>query len=152
MRDQVWTALVRAFSEYGMPAAFRVDNGQPWAAPKGALGITRLAVRILKADIALERIDPGKPQQNGRHERFHLTLQQETARPPAMNMHAQQLRFDSFQRHYNEDRPHEALKQRPPATLYIPSRRRFPDHFDEPTYPSWYEVLTPAIGGHVQFR
>jgi putative transposase len=149
---EVWTALVRAFGEYGMPAAIRVDNGQPWVAPKGAIGITRLAVWIMKADVALERIDPGKPQQNGRHERFHLTLQQDTARPPAMNMRAQQLRFDSFQRKYNEERPHEALRQRPPAKVYTPSPRRLPDRFEDPTYPSWYEVLTPAMGGHVQFR
>jgi putative transposase len=149
---EVWTALLVAFANYGMPAAIRVDNGQPWAAPKGAIGITRLAVRILKAGITLERIDPGKPQQNGRHERFHLTLQQEAARPPALNLRAQQLRFDSFQRKYNEDRPHEALQQRPPAKIYVASRRRLPDHFDEPTYPSWFEVLTPTIGGFVQLR
>lgn len=149
---EVWTALVRAFRENGMPAAIRVDNGQPWAAPKGAIGITRLAVWILKAEIALERIDPGKPQQNGRHERFHLTLQQETARPPAQTMRAQQVRFDSFKRKYNDVRPHEALKQQPPSRLYVPSRRLFPDRLAEPEYPSWYEVLTPAIGGSVPFR
>ena len=149
---EVWTALTRAFGEYGMPAAIRVDNGQPWVAPKGALGITRLAVWIMKADIALERIDPGKPQQNGRHERFHLTLHQETACPPAMNIRAQQFRFNSFQRKYNEERPHEALRQRPPAKVYVPSQRRFTERLKDPTYPSWFEVLTPSIGGHVQFR
>src|SRR5689334_3453927 len=84
--SDVWNALVRVFRDYGMPAAIRVDNGQPWAAPKGNLGITKLAVKIIKADITLERIEPGKPQQNGRHERFHLTLQQETARPPSQTM------------------------------------------------------------------
>jgi transposase InsO family protein len=82
----VWDALVRLFREHGMPWAIRVDNGQPWAAPKGNLGITKLAVKIIKTGITLERIEPGKPQQNGRHERFHLTLQQETARPPSRNM------------------------------------------------------------------
>ena len=115
----VWAALVRTFHEYGMPAAIRVDNGQPWAAPKGRLGITTLAVKIMKVGIALERIEPGKPHQNGRHERFHLTLQQEATRPPSMNLRAQQLRFDAFQREYNEERPHEALQQRD-----VPNRLR----------------------------
>jgi putative transposase len=148
----VWLALVRAFHEYGMPVAIRVDNGQPWVAPKGSLGITRLAVKILKAEIALERIDPGKPQQNGRHERFHLTLQQETAQPPSENMQAQQLRFDSFQREYNEERPHEALKQRPPRSVYVRSRREFPGRLHTPEYPHWYEVHTAGPKGNVRFR
>lgn len=148
----VWLALVRAFHEYGMPVAIRVDNSQPWVAPKGSLGITRLAVKILKADIALERIDPGKPQQNGRHERFHLTLQQETAQPPSENMQAQQLRFDSFQREYNEERPHEALRQRPPRSVYVRSRREFPGRLHAPEYPHWYEVHTAGPNGNVRFR
>jgi putative transposase len=148
----VWNALVRAFREYGMPAAIRVDNGQPWAAPKGTLGITTLAVRIVKVGIELERIEPGKPQQNGRHERFHLTLQQETARPPSMNLRAQQLRFDAFQREYNEERPHEALQQRAPGEIYVRSRRAFPHRIEDPEYPHWYQVLTPWKGGHLIFR
>jgi transposase InsO family protein len=148
----VWATLTRIFREYGMPAAIRVDNGQPWAAPKGHLGLTRLAVKIIKVDVTLERIEPGKPQQNGRHERFHLTLQQETTRPPSTNMRAQQLRFDTFQREYNEQRPHEALRQRPPAALYVSSPRPFPTRINEPEYPSWYEVLTPRSWGHVTFR
>lgn len=150
--SDVWAALVRRFREYGMPAAIRVDNGQPWAAPKGNLGITKLAVKIIKADIALERIEPGKPHQNGRHERFHLTLQQETTRPPSPNMQAQQTRFDRFRREYNEQRPHEALGQRPPAAVYVSSPRAFTNRIEEPEYPSWYEVLTPTSWGHVDFR
>jgi len=148
----VWIALVRAFRDYGMPGAIRVDNGQPWVAPKGCLGITQLAVKILKADIALERIDPGKPQQNGRHERFHLTLQQETARPPSQDMHAQQLRFNAFQREYNEERPHEALQQCPPRSVYVRSRREFPGRLHAPEYPHWYEVNTAGPWGNVRFR
>jgi putative transposase len=148
--SDVWATLVRIFREYGMPAVIRVDNGQPWAAPKGNLGITKLAVKIIKADITLERIDPGKPHQNGRHERFHLTLQHETARPPSANMRAQQLRFDSFRNEYNEQRPHEALQQQPPAAVYVSSRRAFPKRINEPEYPRWYEVLTPNCG-HVSF-
>jgi putative transposase len=148
----VWTALVRTFREYGMPAAIRVDNGQPWAAPKGSLGITTLAVKIMKVGIALERIEPGKPHQNGRHERFHLTLQQETTRPPSMSLRAQQLRFDAFQSEYNEERPHEALQQRAPGEVYVRSQRAFPHCLEDPEYPHWYEVLTPRKGGCLNFR
>lgn len=148
----VWTALVRLFRDYGMPEAMRVDNGQPWAAPKGALGITKLSVKILKVGIELERIRPGKPQDNGRHERFHLTLQQETTRPPASNMRAQQDRFDAFQRKYNEERPHEALQQRVPAELYVTSRRKFPSRIEPPEYPRWYEAMTLDRSGAVTLR
>jgi putative transposase len=148
----VWAALVRTFREYGMPAAIRVDNGVPWVAHKGYLGITTLAAHIMKVGIALERIHPGKPQQNGRHERFHLTLQQETARPPARTMRSQQLRFDAFQREYNEVRPHEALKQRPPSTVYVASPRAFPNRIEDPEYPGDYLVLTPYENGKVCIR
>lgn len=149
---EVWDELVRAFQAYGLPDAFRVDNGQPWAAPKGQLAITKLAIQILKLDIALERIEPGKPHQNGRHERFHLTLQEETTRPPERNMRAQQQRFDAFRRTYNERRPHEALQQRTPADVYVPSRRKLPSRVEEPEYPRWYEVLTPNRWGNVSLR
>lgn len=149
----VWTELVRTFREYGMPAAMRFDNGQPWAAPKGELGITALAVKILKVGIAIERIDPGKPYQNGRHERFHLTLKQEAASPPEANMVAQQRRFDDFQREYNQQRPHEALGQVPPAKVYAASRRSFPDSAPEPEYPRGYEVVVGTrSSGNVTFR
>ncbi len=138
--NDVWEALIRAFKTYGTPKAMRVDNGQPWVAPKGSLGLTKLSVNIMKVGIALERIDPGKPYQNGRHERFHLTLQQETMRPPLHSMRAQQRRFDVFRRKYNEDRPHEALGQRVPGEFYAASRRPFPSRIEDPDYPRWYEV------------
>jgi transposase InsO family protein len=152
LSKSVWDALIRAFREYGMPNAIRIDNGQPWAAPKGDLGLTKLSTMILKADIFLERIEPGKPQQNGRHERFHLTLKQETALPPSMDMLAQQRRFDEFQLEYNEVRPHEALKQRPPGRVYVPSKRALPETFSEPEYPSWYSVLTLNRWGQGHLR
>lgn len=150
--SDVWDALVRAFREYGMPLAMRVDNTQPWVAPKGDLGLTWLAVQILKVDVALERIAPGKPQENGRHERFHLTLKQEATRPPEKNMRAQQLRFDRFQRAYNEVRPHEALGQRTPASIYASSSRPFPARIEGPEYPHWHNVLTISADGFVNFR
>lgn len=150
--NDVWEALIRAFKTYGMPNAMRVDNSQPWVAPKGSLGLTKLSVNIMKIGIALERIDPGKPYQNGRHERFHLTLQQEAMRPPSHNMRAQQHRFDAFRRKYNEDRPHEALGQRVPGKLYVASRRSLPSPIQDPDYPRWYEVIRLRHSGTVHFR
>lgn len=150
---EVWAELVRAFREHGLPNAIRCDNGQPWVAAKGELGVTKLAAKILKLDIAIERIHPGKPYQNGRHERFHLTLQQETAQPPERNMRAQQRRFDAFRRKYNDERPHEALQQRTPSHVYDSSRRALPKHIPEPDYPRCYEVLTPSpMRGDITLR
>src|SRR3989304_2616800 len=117
--------LDSAFREFGLPRAIRSDNGPPFAAP-GPAGLTRLAVWLLRMGIRLERITPGKPQQNGRHERFHLTLALETASPPKASARAQQRAFDLFRREYNEERPHEALGQKPPARLYEPPSRRYP--------------------------
>jgi transposase InsO family protein len=148
----VWAALVRLFREYGMPEAIRTDNGQPWGAPKGSLGITKLSVTIVKAGIRLERIEPGKPHQNGRHERFHLTLQQETVRPPAYDMRTQQQRFDAFRDEYNDQRPHEALGQRTPSSAYAESRRAYPGRLNEPDYPGDFEIVVPNSWGSVRFR
>jgi transposase InsO family protein len=150
--SDVWHELVRAFRENGMPVAIRVDNTQPWVTPKGDLGLTWLAVKILKVDVELERISPGKPQENGRHERFHLTLKQDATRPPEANVRAQQRRFDIFRRLYNEERPHEALGQKPPASVYARSRRPFPARVEQPEYPGWHEVHTVSRWGHVSFR
>ena len=150
--DRVWRELVGTFREHGMPTAMRFDNGQPWAAPKGELGITKLSVKILKVGIAIERIDPGKPYQNGRHERFHLTLQQEATRPPQRSMRAQQARFDAFRREYNDERPHEALGQRTPNELHARSRRELPRRIPEPEYPAAYKALTANKHGHVSFH
>ncbi len=148
----VWSALVEAFQEYGIPNAIRVDNGVPWVAPNGEVGISALAVKIMKVGVALERIRPGKPQENGRHERFHLTLHRETASPPCLNMRAQQRRFDAFRHEYNHVRPHEALEQRTPSSVYVPSPRPFPTRVEDPEYPRWYEVAKPAKGGFVTFH
>jgi transposase InsO family protein len=148
----VWAELERLFREYGMPFAMRFDNGQPWATPKGEIGITTLAVKLLKSGITLERIDPGKPYQNGRHERFHLTLKQETAQPPQPTIRAQQRRFDSFRTEYNHHRPHEALGQRVPGDVYVASRRRFPDRIPDPEYPPFFDVVTPRSWGRLVFR
>ena len=120
----VWPVLEAAFREFGLPRRLRSDNGPPFASV-GAGGLSQLSVRVIKAGVLPERIEPGKPQQNGRLERLHLTLLQDTADPPARTLREQMVRFRSFQRIYNEERPHQALGNDTPAEHYTPSPRRF---------------------------
>jgi putative transposase len=122
-----------AFQEYGMPRRMRSDNGAPFAST-GLGGLTRLAVWWLRLGIQLERITPGQPQQNGSHERMHLTLGQETASPPARSRRQQQERFDAFREEYNQQRPHEGLQMETPAAHYAPSPRPYPRRLPEPDY------------------
>jgi putative transposase len=117
--------LDSAFREFGLPAAIRSDNGPPFAA-RGPAGLSGLSVWLLRLGIRLERIQPGKPQQNGRLERYHRTLKLEAASPPEANARAQQRAFDLFRRRYNEERPHAALGDKAPSSLYVPSVRRYP--------------------------
>ena len=124
----------RVFKEFGLPAAIRTDNGVPFASPHALFGMSRLAVWWLRLGIAIERIKPGHPQQNGRHERMHLTLKQETTRPPSYNFLQQQARFDDFIEGYNQDRPHQALGGKYPGELYTPSAREY-HHPEVPQYP-----------------
>jgi hypothetical protein len=129
--------MERVFSEYGMPERIRSDNGAPFAS-KGECGLTELAVWWIELGIECERIDPGHPQQNGRHERLHRTLKEETMQPPASSGRQQQRRFEAFRREYNEQRPHEALGQQLPATLYRRAEREYPRGIAEPDYgPAW---------------
>jgi len=123
-----------AFREYGMPEAIRTDNGTPFASSAIA-GLSRLAVWWMKLGIVPERIDAGHPEQNGRHERMHRTLKQETAMPPSANRREQQQRLERFCQEYNQVRPHEALAMQTPASVYAPSARSFPSHLPEPEYP-----------------
>ena len=118
----VWPVLDVAFREFGLPWALRSDNGPPFAS-RGAGGLSKLSVKVIKAGVARERIAPGKPQQNGRHERMHLTLLQDTAKPPARSLRQQMERFKEFQQIYNEERPHEALGNDTPAEHYAVSPR-----------------------------
>lgn len=113
----------RAFRDYGLPGAIRTDNGLPFASPQALFGLSRLSVWWLRLGIGIERIQPGQPQQNGRHERMHLTLKQEATKPPGYNLLQQQARFDDFIEVYNHDRPHAALAMRYPGELYTPSPR-----------------------------
>jgi len=131
----VGPVLERAFRDLGLPRAIRSDNGAPFAST-GAGGLTRLAVGWVKLGIRLNRIDPGKPQQNGRHERMHKTLREDTADPPAPDPRAQQERFDAWRHDYNDVRPHEALGLVPPTRFYTVSPRPYPRCPEPITYPA----------------
>jgi transposase InsO family protein len=122
-----------AFRQFGLPERMRSDNGAPFSSI-GLGGLSALSVWWIKLGIAPERIAPGKPYQNGRHERMHLTLKRETAMPPAHSLRAQQNRFDRFRREFNEQRPHEALGQQTPASLYTRSSREYPGRTPRPQY------------------
>jgi transposase InsO family protein len=115
----------QAFKEFGLPAAIRTDNGVPFASAHALFGLSRLSVWWLRLGIAIERIKPGHPQQNGRHERMHLTLKKKATKPPSFNFLQQQARFDEFIDVYNNDRPHQALGGRYPAEVYTPSSREY---------------------------
>jgi putative transposase len=124
----------RVFKEFGLPQAIRTDNGVPFASSNALFGLSRLSVWWLRLGINLERIKPGHPQQNGRHERMHLTLKKEATKPPSYNFLQQQHRFDDFVEVYNCERPHQALNGRYPAELYTPSARTYRAP-DPPEYP-----------------
>jgi transposase InsO family protein len=123
--DLAVTAFERLFAERGLPKAIRSDNGVPFASPNALFNLSKLAVWWLRLGIAIERIKPGHPQQNGRHERMHLTLKKEATRPPGMNSLQQQARFDDFVAEFNAERPHEALAMQRPAEVYKPSTRAY---------------------------
>jgi transposase InsO family protein len=123
--DPAITAFEQLFLERGLPAAIRSDNGVPFASPNALFNLSKLSVWWLRLGIAIERIRPGHPQQNGRHERMHLTLKKEATRPPGMNSLQQQARFDAFVREFNTERPHEALAMKTPAELYAASPRPY---------------------------
>jgi putative transposase len=115
----------RAFKDFGVPLAIRTDNGVPFASPHALFGLSKLSVWWLRLGIRIERIKPGNPQQNGRHERMHLTLKKETTRPAARNFLQQQARFDDFIACFNHDRPHQGLGMKYPGELYQRSPRPY---------------------------
>jgi putative transposase len=140
----------RLFREYGMPRAIRTDNGPPFAS-SGLGGLSRLAVKWLKAGIELQRIAPGQPAQNGCHERMHRTLKAATTLPPAAHRAAQQRRFDRFRMEFNQRRPHEALGQTPPAAHYQASPRRWPARLPEPAYGADYQPRRVRSNGEIKW-
>lgn len=144
--------FITTFRENGIPAALRTDNGPPFAST-GLGGLTALSVWWVRLGIGLERIEPGCPQQNGRHERMHRTLKEATASPPAGSLRAQQKTFDRFRQEYNEERPHEALGQEPPATVYEPSGREYPERLpDQRGYPDEWEKRRVRKGGQIKWK
>jgi putative transposase len=147
----VWPLLEAAFYDYGLPWALRSDNGAPFAS-RGAGGLSRFAVKLIKAGVLPERIEAGKPQQNGRHERLHLTLKQDTASPPARSLAEQIERFESFREIYNTQRPHEALGQVPPGQVYKSSPRQFDGVLRSPDYPAEAQVRRVRSNGEIKWQ
>jgi len=139
----------QAFEDHGLPEVIRSDSGPPFASP-GLTGLTALSVWWAKLGIRHERIDAGKPQQNGRHERFHLTLL-EAMRPKATNRAEQEARFAAFTRDYNEERPHAALKDLPPAHFYNPSPRKMPKQLPEPDYSAEAALRKVRSNGEIKW-
>ena len=148
---QVRRVLYRTFREYGLPRAIRTDNGPPFASV-GLGGLTTLSVWWIKLGITPERIEPGHPEQNGRLERLHRTLKQETTDPPRPSQQSQQRAFDTFRDNYNEQRPHEALGQQPPSSVYRPSLREYPSRIASPEYGSGVTVRKVRTNGEIKWK
>lgn len=138
--DYVWAVFEEAFKEYGIPNRIRTDNGPPFGS-MGAGRLTRLSINLIKAGTVPEWINPGHPEENGRHERFHLTLKQAVASPPARNLREQLLRIKRFEEEYNYERPHEALDMRTPAESYYKSPRKWDGVLREPEYNTREEMV-----------
>jgi putative transposase len=140
-----------AFREYGLPLRLRTDNGAPFGS-NGDSGLTGLSVWWIQLGIQPERIQPAHPEQNGRHERLHRTLKEATAFPPAPNRRRQQERFDVFRQQYNEERPHAALGQTPPAQHYQSSPRAYPERLAKIEYPSEWQIRQVSQGGQMRWQ
>lgn len=148
--DASKAVFTRLFKQYGLPSRIRTDNGVPFAAP--TLGrLSRLSVWWIKLGVMPELIEPGKPQQNGRHERMHRTLKDETTHPPAFNIRAQQRKFNSFRREFNDERPHEALDMSTPGQLHQTSPRTMPDKLPAIEYPERFERRYVSANGGMRW-
>ena len=143
-----FTVFERAFRDFGLPRAIRTDNGHPFASTSAFFGLSKLSVWWLRLGIGIERIKPGNPQQNGRHERMHLTLKKEATRPAAKNFLQQQAKFDRFIEGYNHERPHQALGMKYPAELYRPSVRPY-NGLGELEYPFHDRTITVTSCGRI---
>ena len=149
-REDARTTCERLFREFGLPSAIRSDNGSPFASSKATGRLSRLAIWWVRLGIRLERITPGHPDENGRHERMHRTLKQEAL--PQATHDAQQSVFDHFRNEFNAERPHEALAQNPPSTVYQPSPRPFPDRLPELLYPPGTELRRVDAAGKIAWN
>lgn len=141
----------KIFREYGLPQRIRSDNGVPFAS-KATAGLSRLSIWWIRLGILPERIEPGKPQQNGKHERMHRTLKSSTLQPVSSSFTEQQRRFDTFKQEYNNERPHESLDQQVPAKHYQPSSREYPEKLPALEYPSYFDVRKVKNPGIVYWR
>jgi len=139
------------FHEYGLPQYIRTDNGVPFATNTLAR-LSRLSAWWVRLGVLPQLIEPGKPQQNGRHERMHRTLKAETTRPPAASLRSQQIKFDRFRQEFNHERPHEALEQRTPASAYQASPRSMPSKLPSLEYPDRYEVRYVSANGGIRWN
>jgi transposase InsO family protein len=149
---QVQPILTRLFQGHGLPRAVRTDNGNPFARRDGLGGLSRLSVWLLKLNVWPDRIQPGRPDQNGRHERMHRVLREDAANPPAATLAAQQTRLDSWRVDYNTCRPHDALGQVCPAALYTPSARAYPASIKDWDYPADHHVRRVVGDGYIKWR
>ena len=148
--DGVIPVFTRLFRRYGLPERIRTDNGTPFAS--NALGrLSRLSVWFVQLRILPELIEPGCPQQNGKHENMHLVLKRRTTRPPRLNMRTQQRAFRDFRNLYNDIRPHEALEGAVPADLYRSSPRPFPKQLEPVTYPGHFETRFVSTNGGIRW-
>jgi putative transposase len=146
-----FTVFEQTFKEFGLPQAIRTDNGVPFASAHALYGLSKLAVWWLRLGIEIERTKPGHPEQNGRHERMHLTLKKEATKPAAANVLQQQARFDTFVAQYNRERPHQALEMRVPADVYVRSSRVYRG-LEELTYPFHDKTFTVTQCGRICFN
>lgn len=145
---EAFCVFERTFKEFGLPEAIRTDNGVPFASAHALFGLSKMAVWWLRLGIRIERIRPGHPQQNGRHERMHLTLKKEATKPPAYNLLQQQERFEQFIEGYNHERPHQALNGLYPGEVYTPSAREF-HHPEIPEYPFHDRIIKVTQCGRI---
>jgi putative transposase len=145
-----FTVFERAFKDFGLPKAIRTDNGTPFASASAIFGLSKLSVWWLRLGIGIERIQPGQPQQNGRHERMHLTLKKETTKPAANNFLQQQEKFDRFIDCYNQERPHQAIGMRYPGEIYQRSAREY-HGLSELEYPFHDRTVAVTMCGRVCF-
>jgi len=146
-----FTVFERTFKEYGLPHAIRTDNGVPFASAHALYGLSKLAVWWLRLGIEIERIKPGHPEQNGRHERMHLTLKKEATKPAAANVLQQQARFDAFVDRFNRERPHQGLAMKVPADVYARSARVYRG-LEALTYPFHDATFTVTQCGRICFK
>lgn len=149
--DYAFSVFESTFKEFGLPRAIRTDNGVPFASPNALFGLSKLSVWWLRLGIEIERIKPGNPQQNGRHERIHLTLKLETTKPAAQNFLQQQQRFDDFIACYNQERPHQALNMQCPADHYVRSTRPY-QGLPDLDYPFHDQTVTVTTCGRICFK